>query len=398
MTGLSVLYAKEATKEREWSVIPDRDRPGRLREVYWVRRAELKFRQKRFLSMILSWHPDRTDLGRVRNDPGDGFFYCVGMVPHLEQQFEWLEVTEEFTTVAASQIEGAMRAWNGIPDNNPVNFDEFREDLRLGRPSRIEQRRAADRVIASIEKKLSKASYQGLLVKYGYGTLVVGMPLWFAVLPDDPFRAENALDDFFTRTALGLDEIGRSVLRRRDCPFRNIIVIWDTTPHALQAWRKSRSDEYGDAANASLENPMGVALWEVLSDFMENVVLDSEIPESEATSMCLYLKVTTPKKVLGTGPFTKFVEAFDEVLRKRDKSHPGHWAMSKLNVAKLNVAASLWKLLCFLRVHGVEGLEQWIVQKFSLSHRWRVWATRRRARLIYRESRRRGQQFSRPNS
>ena len=87
MTGLSVLYAKEATKEREWSAIPDRDRPGRLREVYWVRRAELKFRQKRFLSMILSWRPDRTDLGRVRNDPGDGFFYCVDMVPHLEQQF-----------------------------------------------------------------------------------------------------------------------------------------------------------------------------------------------------------------------------------------------------------------------------------------------------------------------
>ena len=123
-----------------------------------------------------------------------------------------------------------MRAWNGIPDNNPVGFDEFLDGLRLGRPSRMEQRRAADRVIASIEKKLSKASYQGLLAKYGYGTLVVGMPLWFAVLPVDPFRAENALDDFATRTALGLDEIRRSVLRRRDCPFRNIIVIW-TPPH-----------------------------------------------------------------------------------------------------------------------------------------------------------------------
>ena len=393
MTGLSVLYAKEATEEREWSVIPDRDRPSRLREVYWVRRAESKFGLKRFLSAKLSWRPDRTDLGRDRNDPGDGFFYWVDMAPRLEQQFEWLEVTEEFTTVAASQIEGAMRAWNGIPDNNPVGFDEFLDGLRLGRPSRMEQRRAADRVIASIEKKLSKASYQGLLAKYGYGTLVVGMPLWFAVLPVDPFRAENALDDFATRTALGLDEIRRSVLRRRDCPFRNIIVIWDTTPHALLAWRKARSDEYGDAANVSLENPMGAALWDVLSDLMENAVSDAEIAESEAPSMCLCLKVTTPKKVSGTGPFTEFVETFGEVLRKRVKSRPGHWAMSKLNVA-----ASLCKLLCFLRIHGVEGLEQWIARKFSLSHRWRVRATRRRARLIYRESRRRDHQFSRPNS
>ena len=92
MTGLSVLYAKEATEEREWSVIPDRDRPSRLREVYWVRRAESKFGLKRFLSAKLSWRPDRTDLGRDRNDPGDGFFYWVDMAPRLEQQFEWLEV------------------------------------------------------------------------------------------------------------------------------------------------------------------------------------------------------------------------------------------------------------------------------------------------------------------
>ena len=40
MTGLSVMYAKEATGELEWAAIPDRNRAGRLREVYWARRAE----------------------------------------------------------------------------------------------------------------------------------------------------------------------------------------------------------------------------------------------------------------------------------------------------------------------------------------------------------------------
>ena len=48
MTGLSVLYAKEATEEREWAAVPDRDRTGRLREVYWARRAESKSGRKAF--------------------------------------------------------------------------------------------------------------------------------------------------------------------------------------------------------------------------------------------------------------------------------------------------------------------------------------------------------------
>ena len=36
MTGLSVLYTRQAAEEREWAAIPDRDRTGRLREVYWA--------------------------------------------------------------------------------------------------------------------------------------------------------------------------------------------------------------------------------------------------------------------------------------------------------------------------------------------------------------------------
>ena len=105
-------------------------------------------------------------------------------------------------------------------------------------------------MIAQIEKKLVKASYRELLEKYGYGTLVVGMPLWFAVLPDDPCRLANAIDDFMTRTALGLEDVKRRLLRRRDCPFRKVIVVWDTTPQALREWRDGRSSEYEDAGNA----------------------------------------------------------------------------------------------------------------------------------------------------
>ena len=236
MTGLSVLYAKEAAGEREWAAIPDRDRTGRLREVYWARRAErlLESGRKSFVSMNLNWRADRTEIDRRREDPGDGFIYLVDLTPQVEGRFEWLEVTEVFTTEPASRIEGAMRAWNGIADKHLVDFDEFRKGLRQGRPSRIEQRRAADQVIAQIKRKLAKTSYDELLERYGYGTLVVGMPLWFAVPPDDPFRAENAVDDFMTRTTLGLEDVRQRTLRRRACPFRSVIVIWDTTPQALR--------------------------------------------------------------------------------------------------------------------------------------------------------------------
>ena len=255
MTGLSVLYTKEAAEDQEWATIPDRDRPGRLREVYWARRAESTTGRQTLVSMTLIWRPNRPEIGRGRDDPGDGFIYLVNMMPPVEDRFEWLEVTEVFTTVPALQIEGAMRAWNGIPDKHRVNLGAFLRGLPRGRPSRVEQRRAADQVLAQIEKKLAKVSYHELLDKYGYGTLVVGMPLWFAVPPDDPFRAENSLDDFMTRTALGLKDIRRRVLRRRDCPFRSVIVTWDTTPQALRAWRETRSVAYEDAANASLESP-----------------------------------------------------------------------------------------------------------------------------------------------
>ena len=385
MTGLSVLYAREAAEEREWAAIPDRDRTGRLREVYWARRAVSKSGRKSFVSMNLNWWADRTEIGRRRDEPGDGFIYLVDMTPRVDEGFEWLEVTEVFTTVPASKIEGAMRAWNGIPDKHPVDFDQFRKDLRRGRPSRVEQRGAADQVIAQIETKLAKASYHELLEKYGYGTLVVGMPLWFAVPPDDPFRAENAVDDFMTRTALALEDVRRRVLRRRDCPFRKVMVVWDTSPQALRAWREVRSAEYEDAANTRLENPMGASMSGVISDALEKAIVKAATPESEVPSMCFHVGITTRKKASGKGPYPEFVEAFGKIVRERDEKPMGLRA-----ILKWRVALTLCKLLCFVRIHRVEGFERWIARKFSISYAWRSRAARRRVRRFYRESRQRG--------
>ncbi len=390
MTGLSVLYASQAAEEPEWTAMPDRAKVGRLREVYWARRAESKLRERRF-GMGLHWRLDRHGIGRRSDEPGDGFVYLVDMVAPVKARFEWLEVTEVFTTVPACRIEGAMRAWNGIAGKQAVDFDEFRKGLRLGRPSRVEQREAADKVIAQIEKKLAKASYHELLEKYGYGTLVVGLPLWFATYPDDPSRAENALDDFVTRTGLGLEDVKRRVLRKRNCPFGRVVVIWDTTPQAAREWRERKSARYKEAACASLDNSIAVALLEMLSDDLEKAVSASGIPESEAPSSSLHVDVTTRKRIAGKGPYPALVETLGKRVREQEIENPFSLG------ARLRWKAALLvcKLLCFVRLHGIEGLERWAMRKLSVSHARQARAVWRKMRRFYRESRRKDRLYDR---
>ena len=368
MTGLGILYAEEATEERDWAEVRDQDKPGRLRELYWARRvAKMKPGRQPFLNIIAGWNVDRSAIGRRSDEPGDAFVYLVSMVPQVEERFEWLEVTEVFTTVPASKIEGAMRAWNGIADKHPVDFDAFRRELRRGRPSRLEQRCGADRVLAQIERKLGKKSYGELLERYGYGTLVVGMPLWFAVHPDDPFRAENAIDDFMTRTSLGLEELKRRVLRRRDCPFRKVVVVWDTTPEAVSEWRARRTSEYGPR------------LLDVLLDVPPEV-LEAGAPSSIELSLRAET-IKTIRKTPREGPYPEFVEVVAETLRssKGSRRPAGRWPVSVRRAA-----FDLRNLIRFVRADGPVGLKRRIAGRFLASR------IRRRARRLYRESRRQG--------
>ena len=77
--------------------------------------------------------------------------------------------------------------------------------------------------------------------------------------------------------------------------------------------------------------------------------------------------------------------------KQRDEKPAGLWAR-----LKLKVVMALWKLLWFLRVHGVEGFGRWFARKFSVMHAWRARVLERKARRLYRESRRRGRVFGGP--
>ena len=386
MTGLSVLYANQAMKDRGWADVPDRNKVSRLREVYWLK-GVTPLAPESSLRMQLYWRPDQRELGRRADLPGDGFAYVATMFSSAEASFEWFEVTEVFATVPPEQIDAAMKARNGIASKQPVDFDDFLGMLRKGGPSRVEQRKAADAVIAQTERKLKKSSYRELMEQYGYGTLVVGLPLWFAVLPEDPWRAENALDDFFTRTSLGLNELKQRALERRDCPFRRIRVAWDTTPKAWREWSRRRSADYDDAANTGLENAIPVAkitTW--LSESLDKAVSKTEYPDSEAPSMGLHVEVKTQKIRRGRGPYPEMVVQLGQIVRERERQGDGI-----LRKVRQRIFLALLPLLCVVRICGLGGLARWISRRLSVSHAWKVHTTRRRARILYAESRRRAE-------
>ena len=386
MTGLSVLYASQAMKDRGGADVPDRNKVSRLREVYWLK-GVAPSGPKSSLKMQLYWRPDQRELGRRADLPGDGFAYVATMFPSADASFEWFEVTEVFATVPPEQINAAMKARNGIASKQPVDFDDFLGMLRKGRPSRVEQRKAADAVIAQTEMKLRKSSYRELMEQYGYGTLVVGLPLWFAVLPEDPWRAENALDDFYTRTSLGLNELKQRVLERRDCPFRRIRVTWDTTPEAWREWSRRRSAAYDDAANTSLENPIPVAkMMALFSESLDRTISKTECPDSETPSMSLLIEKKTQKTRRGRGPYPEMVVLLGQIVRERERQGDGI-----LGKVMQRIFLALLPLLCVVRICGLGGLARWIGRRLSVSHAWKVHATRRRARILYAESRRRAE-------
>ena len=161
---------------------------------------------------------------------------------------EWFEVTEVFEGVEARDIEAFMQCRNGIATRQGFDSDTFLDGLDLGTPSRAAQRRAADKVIAAVGKKLGKGSYRDMEKMHGYGTLIVGLPLWFASYPANPLRAENVIDDFVSRVGMGLKPHFRRLGNRR-CPFWRIVVVWKTSAQSMREWTsRARFDVYDDPA------------------------------------------------------------------------------------------------------------------------------------------------------
>ena len=270
--GLEILYAKPGPAEH-MAAGAARDLAKELRERFWIRAAGDAGTGPRTWAVVqvsLQWPIERVAVGRDRNDPGDGFRYVFRTgTDGTDSRAEWFEVTEVFEGIDAADVESFMRLENGGRGGPEFDPQAFVTGLDLGIPRRAAQRRAADKVLAAVDRKLAKPSYERMPRDHGYGTLIVGLPLWFATDPFDPLRPENAIDDFATRVLIGLRTHARE-LRKKSCPFWRVVVVWKGSLESARQWRaKARLDVYEDPAHSRLGS------LRLRTGTMETILLDA---------------------------------------------------------------------------------------------------------------------------
>ena len=387
--GFGILYATRNSGSGRESV-SDHDLPNHLRERYWVDRIDHRIRErsKRLLSVGFGLHYDigRSGVERKRHEPGDAFLYSIrGDHSRTRGDADWIEVTERFLTVHPRDVNDFMRHHNGLPPTNrEFDPDAFLHTVNPGRPSRTAQRAGADEVIEAIEAKLTRPSYKPMLESYGYGVLVVGLPLWFATLPTDPLRPENAIDDFATRTAAGLALLGRKYLRDKACSFGQVIVLWEPTQRAQTEWlSRARFDVYEDPRYLKMRNPIsGSKLARALIEAgrrYENANPGRFMPGH--TLRVSHRERSKEGRFANLPPLAEELERYVVKGRREEKANVFARAVFGLKLRLL-------ELLCFLKIHGIVGFERWAAGKLPPAL-LALWAMRRRTHRFYRESIRR---------
>ena len=386
--GPEILYAKPSPKHKVADV-PACELPKELRERYWIDQAADAGSDAKTSTKFEVSFPrqiERAELGRNRNEPGDGFRYVFRSgTTGTGGRTEWFEVTEVFEGVDAKDIEAFMRVENGGRGYPGFDPRGFLRGLHMGMPTRAAQRRAADKVIAAVADKLVRPSYAGLFRTHGYGTLVVGLPVWCASPPVDPLRAENVVDDFTTRVGIGLEPYVRQ-LRRRSCPFWRIVVIWRASLESMREWsRKARRDLYGDPAyNRMGDLEVRGGLMAMLVRVLERT--NQELPAGEGPRELTLHVASAGTSKRGQKQHLRLPPAVTEIARALDDvSESREWNI--WTWIKWHAWVRFLTVVCFVRTYGLRGLERWVAARLS-PYRWIAHvALRRRAQRLYWASR-----------
>lgn len=383
--GSEILFAKRQAKDG-LDAVRARDLAGELRERYWIEAAKNVPRttKRPLFEMSMPWRMERHEIGRTRDQPGDGFRYVFRVGPGgAESSAEWFEVTEVFEGVEPKHVEAFMRVNNGGTAGFDFDPDNFVQGLDMGMPCRAAQRRAADKVIDAVEKKLNKASYEGMWEEHGYGTLIVGLPLWFANPPANPLRANNVIDHFGTRVTVGLESYSGQ-LAKKSCPFRRIVVIWMRSVESVQEFRDKIDHDAYDAASRMVS---GIPLAPD-SPFSLLKSLDAmELALTEGAQGSLHVTKASVRKrgEEATPQLSPAVAAVrPELQRLGSELRPG--PLERMRWSAIQRAT---KLLCIVRFFGLSGFERWIFAKLSPNRRLTRWARQQRTSRLYRASRRR---------
>ena len=382
-SGLGILYAT-VEAEGDATQIDRHYLLSHLRERYWIEKVGVPNPKSTLTTVNLNLGNDlgRSGVGRLRNEPGDGFKYHVRIGSSgIHSSTEWFEVTERFLTVRPKELTAFMRSVKGMQTSHDFDPDNFLASVNFGRPRKSEQKKAADIVIEAVETKLKKSSYSPMLRSHGYGTLIVGLPLWFATPPIDPLRPQNVIDDFMCRTQMGLEILGKRQLRDKECPFGRVIVVWETSWTAISQWMsRARLDVYDDPAHMSLRSPFKSTelLRIVMESWQDQERKNSDKVVPGQTLHVGYVQKTRRGRFVELPSLASELESF---LARHKKE-----ARENILVKVVNALRNLLlEILCFLKLHGIVGLERWVSAKLPM-RQLALLAKRRRSRRLYRES------------
>ena len=178
-------------------------------------------------------------------------------------------------------------------------------------------------------------------------------------------------------------------LRKKRCPFWRIVVVWSISPESMRDWcYKAKFDAYDDPAYRSMRSipiPYGTMM-----PLLSEMIGEREDAGSDAKRLpdgTLSVYAIRPKKK-GKAKFIRLPPAVEEWRRRVEEQ--GERSRMKLpERIKMYAAAWFLEIFCFIRVHGVEGLERWLIARISPRRRIARFALRRRAHRLYRASRRR---------
>ncbi len=375
-----------------WQDVPDHNKSNFLRERYWIDQWSMERWPPGIVGAKWGTELRHADLGRRLDDPGDAFFdlFISSNLHSLVQVRTWVEVTEAFLSQdQAKKVNLFIREYNELRSKGKIDARDFLQSLDLGLPDDQLQRVMADQVIDAVKKKAEKGrengSYSDLVHDYGRGALIVGVPLWFSVLPPTPTDPSAILNDFVCRLTLGFEAIQRSVLRANWCPFDSVVVLWKPTLESADSWAK-RADNgfYSDPANVTWQKPISASKMPALARIVYEGAKEDELPVSSMKFYARWDRYASIDAVLAD---------HHRRFRLRNRTRP-FGPKSRLKVTPLGGRTIRQKLLCrtivrlfqawlFIRLHGWKGLRRWISAKFSPSRIYDHWRIRNQLRKLY---------------
>ena len=400
--GTNILRVDGDKNDPNWQDVRPRDKTKYLREQYWIEQWSMeRWPRPDFVGAKWGIKLRLTDLGRRPNDPGDAFFdLCFSSLKlqSLVQVRTWVEVTEVFLPGQAEKVDCFVREYNGLRGKGEIDAPDFLQSLDLDLPGDQLQRVMADQVVDAVVKKAEKGrergSYSDLVRDYGRGALIVGVPLWFYVLPPTPTDPSAVLADFVCRLGLGFEDIQHSVLRTNWCPFDSVVVLWNPTLESADSWAKMADcGFYSDPANVTWQEPISASKIPALVKVAYEGAKEHDLTVPSMKFHVRWDRYTSIDAVLAD---------HHRRFRLRNRTRP-FGPKSRLEVThlkdstirqKLSLRIKIWLLQVgmFILFQGWRGLRQWIFVRFSpariYDRCWRRQRIRNQLRKQYKKQRR----------